>query len=133
MSLNKIVHSIFFTVTFNELFIYINFSNYDIINGNESLVVYTSAYLNGNTQYGILFTNLQMSTKVSLFNYERATAGEITDTSIKEIYLEKQVRRVEQQDSWKFDADYEEQGKKERGHAEYYKFGTRDVIHLSAH
>ena len=57
-------------------------------------------------------------------------AEDIADASIKEFYTEKQVRRVEQQDEWKSPIG---SASNEVGHAEYYKFGRHDVIHLSAH
>ena len=56
----------------------------------------------------------------------------ITNASIKELQTNKQVRRLEQQDHWKTDPDYATYNN-ESGHADYYKFGTRDAIHFSAH
>ena len=59
-------------------------------------------------------------------------AAAITDASVKEVQLNKQVRRLEQQDHWKIDADYATYNN-ESGHADYAKYGTRDAIHFSAH
>ena len=102
----------------------------DIINGSESLVIYGSAYLNDSTSYAYLFTNLRLQTKVSLFGYEKVDASQITDTSIKEFYTTKQVRRLEQQDEWKSPIG---SASNEVGHADFYKSSSREVLHLSAH
>ena len=42
------------------------------------------------------------------------------------------MRRLEQQDVWK-SLDGNDANAVESGHADYYKFGTRDAIHFSAH
>ena len=58
--------------------------------------------------------------------------ADVTDASIKEVLLTKQVRRVEQQDHWKTDEDYATYNN-ESGHAEYYTVGGREAIRFSAH
>ena len=68
----------------------------------------------------ILLSNIRYSTN----------EADVLDASIKEIYLEKQVRRVEQQDAWRSPIG---EASNEVGHAEYFKFGTKDAIHFSAH
>ena len=95
----------------------------DMIHGDASVIVSIGGYLNSGS-YGILFKNMTL--------VEKPNAASINDSSIKEIYLEKQVRRVEQQDHWKTDPDYATYGN-ESGHADYYKFGDREAIHFSAH
>ena len=57
-------------------------------------------------------------------------ASKVNDASIKEIFLTKQVRRVEQQDEWKSPIG---SASNETGHAEYYQIGSKDFIHFSAH
>ena len=94
----------------------------DVINGNSSVVVYIGSYLNNSTEYGLILRDLALT--------EKPNAEDIHDSSIKEVYLEKQVRRVEQQDAWKSPIG---SASNEAGHADYYKINGREAIHFSAH
>ena len=98
----------------------------NIINGNASVVLYVGSYLNSGS-YSLLLSDLVL---VGLNEFEQATEANVTDASIKEIFLTKQVRRVEQQDDWKAPVG---SASNEAGHAEYFKLGGRDFIHFSAH
>ena len=98
----------------------------DVIKGNKSVVLYVGSYLNSGS-YSLLLSDLAL---VGLNEFEQATEANVTDASIKEIFLTKQVRRVEQQDDWKAPVG---SASNEAGHAEYFKLGGRDFIHFSAH
>ena len=95
----------------------------DVINGTKSVILYVQCTFNSSSN-AIQLSNLQL--------VEKPDAASIADTSIKEIQLNKQVRRVEQEDHWKTDADYSTYNN-ESGHADYFKLGNREVIHFSAH
>ena len=117
---NKVVANIssFGFLTNNDFVI----TDADVINGNKSVVLYVGSYLNDSTSYSILLTDLNL--------VEKPDAADITDASIKEVFLTKQVRRVEQQDAWKAPIG---DASNEAGHADYYRIGGRDAIHFSAH
>ena len=93
----------------------------NVIKGNESVILYVQSTFNSSSN-AIQISNLVLS--------EQPDAASIKDSSIKEIYLEKQVRRVEQQDAWKSPIG---SASNEVGHAEYYKIDGREAIHFSAH
>ena len=98
-----------------------NITNADVINGRESVILYVSCGFNTGS------CAIQISNPVL---NQKPDAAAVTDASIKEIYLEKQVRRVEQQDAWKSPIG---SASNEVGHADYYKFDDRDAVHFSAH
>ena len=93
----------------------------DVINGTNSVVLYAQSTFNSSSD-AIVLSNLALT--------EKPDASAIKDSSIKEIYLEKQVRRVEQQDAWKSPIG---SASNEVGHADYYKIDGREAIHFSAH
>ena len=117
---NKVVANIssFGFLTNNDFVI----TDADVINGNKSVVLYVGSYLNDSTSYSILLTDLNL--------VEKPEAADITDASIKEVFLTKQVRRVEQQDAWKAPIG---DATNEAGHAEYYEVGGVEAIRFSAH
>ena len=94
----------------------------EVINGTKSVVLYAGSYLNESTSYAILLSN-----PTFVFGVD---AQNVNDASIKEIQLNKQVRRVEQQDEWKSPIG---SASNESGHADYYNYNGRDAIHFSAH
>ena len=100
-----------------------NITDANVINGNESVILYVSCGFNTGS-CAIKISNPVLAVKPE--------AADITDESIKAVQLNKQVRRVEQQDHWKTDPDYATYNN-ESGHADYFKFGNREAIHFSAH
>ena len=68
------------------------FTDADIINGRKSVTLYVKTTLNSSS-LAVVLSNLSL--------VEKPEAANITDSSIKEFYTTKQVRRVEQQDAWK--------------------------------
>ena len=95
----------------------------NVLNGSESVILYVSCGFNTGS-CAIQISNPDFAVKPE--------AADVTDASIKEVQLNKQVRRVEQQDHWITDADYANYNN-ESGHADYYKLGDREAIHFSAH